>query len=361
MTSYVDLYHKWGAESIEYLQDTLPGRGGFFMSVSNFGDPGLAFTFYFPLVMGLHAGLGTRFMWAIVFCEWSNMILKWLLMGDRPYWWVNETHLYANRRPPILRQFPNTCETGPGMPSGHTELNAAMFYILGSALSSMVITKTSLLNDSQKKFLNRVLWFVYAVWMALVLVARVYVSAHFPHQCLTGALIGLLIAIAVSRTPALHVLSRNQYLALSATIIITVIGFDFAVKALGSNVLWSLEKAIKWCIRREYIHIDSTPFYSFSRYSGVSLGLGLGLSTKMFKKTNQSRFSYKMLISLVLLNLGISNAGVYIHKSLSPQMTAWYLIEFALNATVTFMIVAVMPNFVRMASRMPPGGKYKKK
>ncbi|KAK7076394.1 Glucose-6-phosphatase [Halocaridina rubra] len=165
----------------------------------------------------------------------------------------------------------------------------------------------------------------------------------------------------VYRTPSLSALSRNQYMMLTAAIVISVLGLHFIVKALGSDVLWSIEKAIKWCIRREYIHIDSTPFYSFSRYSGVSLGLGLGLSSAYYRKTERSRFSYKMIVSLVILNLAASNFCVYIHKTLSPQMFGWYFVEFAINATTTYLITAVIPNFVRIASKVPPAYKIKKK
>lgn len=331
------------------------------MSVSHWGDPGQAFTFYFPIVMGLHAGVGIKLMWAIVFCEWSNMILKWLMMGDRPYWWVNETRAFAGERSPVLKQFPNTCETGPGMPSGHAKLNAAMFYILVAAFNAMVIDRTSLISDKKKKQIKQLLWLAFVVWIVLVVTARVYVAAHFPHQCVLGAIIGFLIAVTVSRSPSLQVLSTRQYLSITFAIIASVLGLHFIIKALGGDSMWSVEKAIKWCMHRSYIHIDSTPFYSFSRYSGVSLGLGLGLASKMFKKTDQSRFSYKMIVSVAILNLAASATGVYIHKSLSPKMMGWYFLEFALNATIIFLIVAVIPNFVRIASRVPPGEKFKKK
>ncbi|MPC72809.1 hypothetical protein E2C01_067123 [Portunus trituberculatus] len=60
-----------------WLACTVPNRGRFFMQVSAVGDPGLAFTLYFPLLLSVHAGLGVRLMWTLLFCEWSNMILKW--------------------------------------------------------------------------------------------------------------------------------------------------------------------------------------------------------------------------------------------------------------------------------------------
>ncbi|KAG7171520.1 glucose-6-phosphatase catalytic subunit 1-like [Homarus americanus] len=361
MESLVDTYHQWGAELISTMQRTFPGSALFFMKVSDAGDPSLAFTFYFPLVVALHAGIGVRLMWSIIFCEWSNMILKWVMAGDRPYWWVHETKLYAHRVPPYVHQFPGTCETGPGMPSGHAKLNAAMFYVLASAFCELVVKRTSLHSTKQQRWACRGIWAAYGVWLVLVVVSRTYMAAHFPHQCVAGALIGLMIAVLVPHFPALQVLSRRKYLALTATIIVTVLGTYFSYKAMGGNVLWSLEKAVKWCVRREYIHVDSTPFYSFSRYSGVSLGLGLGLSSPMYKKANRARFSYKMILSLVIVSLAVSQAGVFAHKSLKPTMTGWYLAEFTLNAVVTFVLVAGLPHLVRVASKVAPGEKFKKK
>ncbi|XP_063586939.1 uncharacterized protein LOC134764288 [Penaeus indicus] len=283
------------------------------------------------------------------------------IAGDRPYWWVHETPVYAHRRPPVLMQYPRTCETGPGMPSGHAKLNAAMFYILVSAFNEMVVKNTTLLSQKQRVWATRGLWAAYGIWMTLVLISRTYIAAHFPHQCVAGALIGLMMAMMVSRMPVLQHLTRRQYVALSVTIIVSVLGIYFSVRTIGGNVLWSLEKAIKWCVKREYIHIDSTPFYSFSRYSGVSLGLGLGLSSPWFKKAAKSRFSTNMIASLAVLNFVTSQIGVVVHKSLSPAMFGWYVAEFTLNCTVTFMLVAALPNFVRVVYNARAGDKYKKK
>lgn len=38
-----------------------------------------------------------------------------ILFGQRPYWWVQETHFYHNNSFPHLEQFSITCETGPGL------------------------------------------------------------------------------------------------------------------------------------------------------------------------------------------------------------------------------------------------------
>ena len=37
-----------------------------------------------------------------------------MLHGERPYWWVHATSLYAEDGRPTLTQFSLTCETGPG-------------------------------------------------------------------------------------------------------------------------------------------------------------------------------------------------------------------------------------------------------
>ncbi len=36
------------------------------------------------------------------------------MFGERPYWWVKETVYYGNLTVPQVKQFPMTCETGPG-------------------------------------------------------------------------------------------------------------------------------------------------------------------------------------------------------------------------------------------------------
>jgi len=29
-------------------------------------------------------------MLVVIITEWTNMVLKWILLGHRPYWWVME-------------------------------------------------------------------------------------------------------------------------------------------------------------------------------------------------------------------------------------------------------------------------------
>lgn len=44
----------------------------------------------------------------LIFPEFCRM-----LFGERPFWWIGESHLFDTNQPKV-QQFPSTCETGPG-------------------------------------------------------------------------------------------------------------------------------------------------------------------------------------------------------------------------------------------------------
>lgn len=66
------------------------------------------------------------------------LFLHRVMAGDRPYWWVHESPYYLDKNMPFLNQYSMTCETGPGMPSGHSTLNAALFFLLATALITLI-------------------------------------------------------------------------------------------------------------------------------------------------------------------------------------------------------------------------------
>lgn len=66
--------------------------------------------------------------------------------GDRPYWWTGETSLYNEETRPLLRQFPNTCESGPGTPSGHLMMNVALFYVAARGITTFFIWNSTTLK-----------------------------------------------------------------------------------------------------------------------------------------------------------------------------------------------------------------------
>lgn len=89
-----------------------------------------------------------------------------MLFGERPFWWIGESHLFDNKQPKVL-QFPATCETGPGesllyqsltdnvehqankadmdpsgSPSGHAMVTAAAWWVMVSSLGSFLYLRT---------------------------------------------------------------------------------------------------------------------------------------------------------------------------------------------------------------------------
>jgi len=278
---------------------------------------------------------------------------------------VHETNLYKTKSPivvapPMIMQFSRTCETSPGFPSGHTMLNSAMFLVLVRALINSTFRKSTALSRNGRKWAIRGLWTLYTIWIIFMITSRTYIAAHFPHQSIAGVVIGVVIAKTVARMTALQTLSWKQYIILTAFIIGSVLTIFEIYKVAGYDPMWSVEKAIRWCMRREYLSIDTTPFYSLMRNSGTSLGLGLGLSTAMYKQANRSKFTTKMTMSLVLITMMISQIGQFIHASLSPKMMGWYAAEFLLNALLSFVITAVTPHCVRVASHVSATEKWKK-
>lgn len=75
-------------------------------------------------------------------------------------------------------------------------------------------------------------------------------------------------------------LRRVQWLAVASFILASALATYWTLLASGSDPAWSISRAIKWCAKREYIHVDTTPFYSMMRYSGAAFGLGLGLTSR---------------------------------------------------------------------------------
>ena len=45
------------------------------------GDPGLMFTFYFPIIFALNSKVGIRFIGSVILCEWMNQVSVLLIIS----------------------------------------------------------------------------------------------------------------------------------------------------------------------------------------------------------------------------------------------------------------------------------------
>uniref|UniRef100_A0A8C5V201 Glucose-6-phosphatase catalytic subunit 1 n=1 Tax=Microcebus murinus TaxID=30608 RepID=A0A8C5V201_MICMU len=114
MEEGMNALHDFGIQSTRYLQVNYQDSQDWFILVSVIADLRNAFYVLFPIWFHLREAVGIKLLWVAVIGDWLNLVFKWILFGQRPYWWVLDTDYYSNTSVPLIKQFPVTCETGPG-------------------------------------------------------------------------------------------------------------------------------------------------------------------------------------------------------------------------------------------------------
>lgn len=269
-----------------------------------------------------------------------------VLHGERPYWWIHETGIYnrTGTSTPAIQQYFLTCETGPGSPSGHSMVSAAVWYILIAAFLQKVesLVKSSYTN----KIVSTICWSTYSLLIFSVMVSRVYIAAHFPHQCLLGTIIGYAVATNMNKILVLFdKMNLRYYILCTAGLLATALATFAMLKSLGMNPLWSVDRAVKWCAKQEYIHVDTTPFFSMMRYCGFLLGMGFGFNSTFYQKIQAVRFS--LLAKITIAALCILMSKISENVTLPRQNDAvFYGSAFTLNTLLPYLYIAVLPYIV---------------
>lgn len=363
--------------AISSLQGTLASQANYMQAISVIFDPKYAFLIYSPIAYLLDKQVGKKLILTTVIAEWLNMILKWIMHGERPYWYVHSSGHFDPKQVPI-QQFPITCELGPGHPSGHAMVTAAVWYIILDSILKLYQTHASANNsfqpaaqtqtenqqpDTQLSHTNSrttqaklSIWTLYALLLVTVSVSRVFLGCHFPHQCMGGAILGLLVARWISRldSKAMH------FIGASFLLLATAFGTFGLLQAFGFDPSWTIKLATTYCVKREYIHLDTAPFFSIMRYCGFALGTGLGLmfplktylakqlvpaegqilvagndkeSKNPLSSKNLSWFSFKIVMALLMArlvdNLGLFVSPTYLPYYYSSAFFAYTLFSFA--------------------------------
>ncbi|VDO98251.1 unnamed protein product [Soboliphyme baturini] len=257
-----------------------------------------------------------------------------ILFADRPYWWIHLTDHYESSKTPHLEQFPLTCETGPGSPSGHAMVSAAVWFIFLIGLE----------NDLFLKSVPKLGWVTYAVFLTLVAISRLYIAAHFPHQVLLGVISGILLAlllrnVAVENCTTIFFISTSVILILAAFLVSTVI------QLTGLDPHWSFSVAEKYCQRPEWIHLSTTPFATYFRGIGVILSLGLCVLLKSPAVSNRRFLTNFQKLAVSFVNLVISKLlfSIPVH---TLSLTLFYWSFFALNFLSTLIYVVIIPRLI---------------
>ncbi|RUS86528.1 hypothetical protein EGW08_005720 [Elysia chlorotica] len=322
----------WGVSVIIDIQEKLKDYSGFMTFLSSVGDPRFAFTVYFPVAYCLHRSVGIRVLLAAAISEWLNAVLKWVLHGERPYWWVHQAGLYPADAVPHLRQFNITCETGPGCPSGHAMITSSVWYIL---VSDFLYYKQ--VKSTTMKFLC---WSLYFLLMCAVSLSRLFIAAHFPHQVIAGVLSGVVLgqvlnSVSISAVRPLH------YMALSAGLSLLAWTTHCLLQCLGLDPLWSVALATEWCAYREWIHLDTTLFYSLVRDVSSLAGLSVGVWLLAGKHVGKPTASHSTVVTAlqIVLALTVSLAAEN-YKPAHDNVLLFYAIGFVKHFLTVICIVA---------------------
>lgn len=262
---------------IQTLQETFPNHEAFMLTVTHFGAPKNAFLLCFPIAFcffGARAGL--QVLWVAVVSEWMNAVLKWVMMGHRPYWWVMESPVYIGEgERPFIKQFKTTCETGPGCPSGHAMVTAATWFVFVASLNEFIRLETSRGTAAQwVKPATRMTWVLFSIFLALVCVSRVYTATHFPHQVILGALTGILLGATIRKFRVEDYGFGSYFLGGLFVFISVLIEYNL-IGVLGLDPSWSMKLALKRCVYREWVHLDTTLFYAIARDIGAFVFAGM--------------------------------------------------------------------------------------
>ncbi|XP_069642690.1 glucose-6-phosphatase 3 [Haliaeetus albicilla] len=340
----MDALHTAGIRFAEVLQSGPPWLEKFWISVTSLADPKSIFTVCFPLTYFLDRKVGVSVLWIGLVSEWLNVILKWFLFGERPFWWVHESGL-ASKELVMLRQFPVSCETGPGSPSGHCMITGAALWPLVTALTALAS------RHSRSLVVNLTPFGAYTLLQLAVGLSRVFVLAHFPHQVVGGILAGTALGWGLqARTPA--TCTSGFFMATALALLLSSLALHSLVIAAGINIDWSIHLATKWCSNPAWLRLDTRPFASVCRDTGSALGLGLAAGFPLHR--GEPLDPWQRVAGAVLALVAIQG----LHRLLQPtDATLWYGTSFLKYAAGPWLVASLLPWLVLSLTR-PRGSPH---
>uniref|UniRef100_A0A8C6WIV0 Glucose-6-phosphatase 3 n=1 Tax=Neogobius melanostomus TaxID=47308 RepID=A0A8C6WIV0_9GOBI len=318
-----------GVRMAESLQHGTKSYERFWLVITHLGDPKAAFLLVFPFTYFVSKRAGIAVIWVAAISEWLNLVLKWVLFGQRPYWWIRETGFSAK-----VNQFAATCETGPGSPSGHAMVTAAVWWVVVSTLSRAIKSKTN------SALIAALPYLFYVALLVAVGLSRIYILAHFPHQVVAGSITGLILGVVLGqRVPEGR--SLLFFCKISFGLLLSTVLFHVALQQIGVDFSWSIAVAKKWCSRAEWIRLDTTPFSSLTRDCGALLGLGL---TQHWRPRG-----WPLPMGYRALSLALSSMGLY-HVNRLPlpvrPLSLFYCLLFLKFVIVPQLVMVLVPGLI---------------
>lgn len=333
----MDYVYTSGAHMTKHLQEQFDGYDRFFSWVTSAGDPSRTFMWLYPLVFPLHHPLGVRIFVATSCSDFLNVAIKWVLNEHRPFWYV-KMHADINVQ---LAQTPLTCETGPGSPSGHVMVTAAVWFVV----IRYAIRWAEQNRKRRNRYLRGFVWTSYCVFLTLVGASRVFIGAHFPHQVVLGLAIGVATGYVLDGLDV-DEWGFREYASLSGLIALTCSTTFCALTALGLDPQHTVKLALQACDDPRYVNISTTVLYGMMRGIAAPLGLGYALSRpsapKVLAGARRAPVWVKLLagvagigIGRVLLSLPLPKRDVFIYAG---ALTQFFFFAFAVGYGVPYVL-----------------------
>lgn len=343
----MDVLYLNGAHFIRYLQQTWNHRPSIEVMAQipqYVADPDTMLVTLFPFLLAIDQMLALRFLLTVGVVDSLNNVIKWILQGERPYWWVRE-YLNSGMDVPDLEHYPLTCETGPGSPSGHAMLSSAVGFVFLSYLCCWVQKQK---HTDYKRLVQNALWFSYILLLTVVCFVRLHIATHFPHQVVLGSALGALLGWAICRSPV-EKLRSPHYLAISATLLALAFGTYHGLVALGADPSRTLQLALKHCADKSFIKLTTTPWHAVFRNFGIVLACAPVVATQTWLLIGKHGGSMRSVdkISLAL----VSELCIQVVRNLCSLFATPYYVFYSVtvlkNGLYVLLCLVWVPRLVK--------------
>lgn len=339
-----------GISCIEIIQEWFADSEWYFELVNNISNPYHITEIFFPVICIIDSVFGAQLLLCMAFGGWLNCIMKWWFQEDRPYWWIRETSFYDETEKPYIRQTIQTCETGPGSPSGHS--TAAAITIL------LVLMWIKHIMHDRKFYISWWTLFMYPLSvfaMSSVIMSRLYIATHFPHQCIIGAFIGAFLAPALciylsdpyiwrygSHSHSDHTKAQRWHVIGSVgTVVISLLAY-YSMVLTGHDPQWTVKLAFRWCEFPQHIHVSSTPIFALVQATANLLGLALSVTPAIAEYRHYTKHR-STAISAITIATFVYSCQYIVDNVCKSNTLRFYSAHFIISALKPMLLLRVAP------------------
>lgn len=170
---------------------------------------------------------------------------------------------------------------------------------------------------------------VYYLALVIVALSRVYIGAHFLHQCVLAAAIGEYVGSRWLKTNARRL---NYWSVAVACSIVGVLVSRYLKLIHDVEPDWSIKLAKKYCADPSWVRLDTTPLATVVRPVAVFVGLALTSSATKFRISEKSDKYFLWPVMRTLLGLiwswGAQTVLEIAHSVQVLGQTGFYLVLF---------------------------------